>query len=349
MNTISNLRREAKARGLFLPVSDSSAALHLPCTLHGHTVCNRRSLQVFPVWDAENGSPTQATQARYVSAAQSGCGLVWSEPMAICDGGKRNAGQLCLNESALPELKAMVQAMRSAAPAQQPPVLIALLDHGGRSAEQPQCIEHRAAPDITDTSDTADIEPMTDSALQQLVVAAGEAACVAEAAGFDGIAFNAAHGSLFDESLSAFSRDGIFGGDFDDRTRFLRDCYTAAKLTTNSAFLAICLNLCDGIAQPYGWGMAFEDFDAPDISEPSLLLQILRELYDVMLVACEVDANDRGTADVLAQMSLACTCTAMLDSALQENVHLVMPACSEFAENIGAAMVQKAFASFAAV
>lgn len=346
MDTISSLRREAKARGLFLPVSDSSAALQLPCTLHGHTVCNRRSLQVSSVWDAENGSPTQATQARYVSAAQSGCGLIWSEPMAICDGGKRDAGQLCLNESALPELKAMVQAMRNAASAQQQPVLIALLDHGGRGAWQPQIIEHRAA---LDTPETAVLEPMTDADLQQLVVAAGEAARIAEAAGFDGIAFNAAHGSLFDESLAAFSRDGMFGGDFDDRTRFLRDCYTAAKLTTNSAFLAIRLNLCDGIAQPHGWGMAFEDFDAPDLSESSLLLQILHGLYDVTLVACEVDANDRSTADMLSQMSLACTCTAMLDSALQENVHLVMPACAELAENIGAAMVQKAFASFAAI
>ncbi len=346
MYTASSLRREAKAKGLFLPVSDSAAALSLPSTLHEHTVKNRKSMQVQPLWDAENGIPTQATQARYVSAVQSGCALVWSEPLAICESGRRNAAQLSLTESALPQLKAMVQAMRSAASPEQQPLLIALLDHGGRAALQPQIIGHSTA---LDTPMTAHIAPMTDADMQQLVVAAGEAARIAEAAGFDGIAFNAAHGSLFDESLAAFFRDGIFGGDFDDRTRFLRDCYTAAKLTTSSAFLAIRLNLCDGVAQPYGWGMAFEDFDAPDMSEPALLLQVLHALYDVTLVACEVDANDRSTADVLSQMSLACTCTAMLDSALQENVHLVMPACDVLTEQIGAAMVHEAFASFAAI
>ena len=344
--TVSSLRREAKAKGLFLPVCDSAAALESTVELHGYTVANRRSHQLPLTFDAKGGMPSAATKARYTAAAKAGFGLLWSEPMAVCEEGKRHADQLTLTEATLPAIREMVQAMKQANNA-QPSLLIAVLDHGGRYAVDPAPVERCPVRDAALGYTAPLAEDMT---LRRLIVTVGEAARLAEAAGFDGIALNAEMQSLFGESLAAFSRDGVFGGDFEDRTRFLRDCYTAAKLTTEKAFLCIRLHLCDMIPQPHGWGMAFEDFDAPDMSEPALLLQILHELYDVTLVACEMApaAHD----DAVLAMSQGCTCNAMVDSALQQQVHLVVPPCKELphlAANVGAAMVDEAFASFAAL
>lgn len=363
VTTVSNLRREAKAMGLFLPIAENASALEQPETLHGCTVANRRSVQMQLACDADgSGAPTEVTVARYANAACKSYGLLWSEPLAICPEGKGAEHQLCLTQETLPAMRAMVQAMREAAAAQgAAPLLIALLDHAGRYAVTPQPVDR--CP-VLDQGAAASAPLIEDAVLRKLIVTAGEAARLAEEAGFDGIAFNAAHRSLFGESLAAFSRDGMFGGDFDDRTRFLRDCYTAASLTVKNAFLCIRLSLYDGIEQPYGWGMAFEDAGAPDIAEPALLLRVLHELYDVTLVACEVGVpqyhpyvqrlaeGDDLPEHPLMGVSRLCTCTAMLDSALQQNVRLVVPTCrclQQLAPNVGAAMIAEAFASFAAL
>ncbi len=345
--TVSSLRREAKAQGLFLPICDSASALERTVDLHGHTVANRRSHQLPLTFDAVGGMPSAAAKERYMAAAKAGFGLLWSEPMAVCEEGKRHPDQLCLTEETLPAIREMVQAMRQTDSGENAPLLIAVLDHGGRYAATPQPVER--CP-VRDVALGGDAPLMDDAVLRRLIITVGEAARLAEAAGFDGIALNAEMHSLFGESLAAFSRDGVFGGDFEDRTRFLRDCYTAAKLTTETAFLCVRLHLCDHIPQPYGWGMAFEDFDAPDMSEPALLLRILHELYDVTLVACEMAASEHDNA--VSAISQGCTCTAMVDSALQQQVHLVVPPCkdlSHLAANVGAAMVDEAFASFAAL
>lgn len=50
----------------------------------------------------------------------------------------------------------------------------------------------------------------------------GEAARLAQRAGFDGIDLKSCHRYLGSELLSAYNRPGDFGGSFENRTRFLR-------------------------------------------------------------------------------------------------------------------------------
>ncbi len=356
---VTALRLEAQQKGLFLPVSESTAALEQPDLLHGREIANRKVIQIPFAPDAtEHGAPTEATMQRYCAAASRSAGMVWSEPIAICPEGRMDKAQLCLTEETLPMITAMVTAMRQAAQnsGETAPVLIALLDHAGRYAMEPQPVDR--CPVLAHEN----VELISDKTLSELIVTVGEAARLAEQAGFDGIAIHAAHRNLFSESLAAFSRDGVFGGDFEDRTRFLRDCFTAASLTVNESFLCIRLNLYDGIPQPFGWGMAFEDEYAPDLSEPSLLLRVLHELYDVTLVSCEAGdphynphvqcpgGGDDLPEHPLVGISRLCTCTAMVDSALQQNVKLILPNCSyieAFAPNLGAGMIAEEFASFA--
>ena len=230
------------------------------------------------------------------------------------------------------------------------PVTVALLDHAGHHALYPVSIERSE-------SLPTDARQLTDDELMTVVLDCGDAAKASLSAGFAGIALNAADRNLFSESLAAFHRDGKFGGDFDDRTRFLRDCYTAVRMITGEQmFCTIRLCLSDGISQPDGWGMAFEDLSAPDLYEPALLIKILQALYGVTVILCSIgipDINWMLAAEPEPDMirySRLCTCVAMLDSDMQQNVKLIVPEIGSeeipFA-NLAAGMIRGEFATFA--
>jgi hypothetical protein len=127
-------------------------------------------------------------------------------------------------------------------------------------------------------------------------------------------------------------------------------------VTTDKLFYSIRLCLSDGISQPDGWGMAFEDLSAPDLYEPALLVKILQALYGVKLVLCSIgvpDINWMLSAEResgLIRYSRLCTCIAMIDSDMQQDVQLIMPEIDAEEipfENLAAGMIQGEFASFA--
>ena len=48
-------------------------------------------------------------------------------------------------------------------------------------------------------------------------------------AGFDGVDVKCCHGYLFNELLSAYNREGSYGGSLENRTRLYFDCIDAVK------------------------------------------------------------------------------------------------------------------------
>ncbi|MBQ3940494.1 MAG: hypothetical protein II723_05210, partial [Oscillospiraceae bacterium] len=86
-----------------------------------------------------------------------------------------------------------------------------------------------------------------------------------------------------------------------------------------------------------------------------LLLNILRELYGVELVSAGIGIpginwmRAESPEDELIRVSRLCTCIAMVDSNLQEDVRLIVPdLCEEIPfANLAAGMIGGAFASFA--
>ncbi len=349
---LAELEAEAREIGVFLPLEYETASLDAKGQLHGRTVENRAVLLMQPVYDAdETGAPTKATVARYCDAVRAKqYGLLWTEPIAVTPEARAHAHQLMLTEENASAFAALVQAVREASEAAHgsAPMQIALLGHAGADALTKVALEPMA--------DAQEVTVLTDEALLLLAASCGSAAAYAEKAGFSGIALDAGDSSLFAVSLAAFHRDGRFGGDFDDRTRFLRDCYTAMHLAVKDAFLTIRLSLADGLPQPGGWGMGYENPDAPDLYEPTLLLEILRALYGVELVCCAV-----GTAPYhwmqaekaereIVRVSRLCTCIAMLDSNRQQNVQLIVPQtdASEIPfPHLAAGMIAGEFASYA--
>ena len=348
--TLESLRSTASRLGIFLPLTEDTSSILQPLTLHNFALKNRAATMVSPVFDAdENGAPTQATIARYVKAAQSrACGMLWSEPIAVSLEARCDNHQLVLSDENQSAFSALCEAIRKAA--SNDIILVALLDHAGRKALSPiafeQCPLFDAKPEI-----------LEDTAITPIVASCGIAAKNAAAANFNGVALNICDRNLFAESLAAYHRDGNFGGDFDDRSRFVRDCCTAIRLMANEAFLSLRLCLSDGLPQPYGFGMAFEDQSAPELSESVLLIQILQALFDVQMVACEVGLSDQSwlcseeKEDAILPTGRLCTCTAMLDSALQQNITLLLPQSAVHNDvpfdNLAAGMISGEFASIA--
>ena len=64
---------------------------------------------------------------------------------------------------------------------------------------------------------------------------------------FDGMDVKCCHRYLACELLSAYTRPGIYGGSYENRTRFLKNAYRAAKSAiTGDFFLTSRLNAYDG-------------------------------------------------------------------------------------------------------
>lgn len=351
--TITRFREEAQRIGVFLPLAFDLTPLQSPSSLHGHDLPNRHVLLMQPGNDADAfGAPTQMTIDRYVHAVQSRpYGIVWIEPAAVTADSRYFENGLVLAAEHEDAFRALVSAIVTETEKAHgfKPLVVALLDHAGHHSIKPVAFAH------SDSLPT-DAPLLTDDEIQELIITTASAAQIAEKVGFHGAAINAADRSLYGESLAAFHRDGKFGGDFDDRTRFVRDCYTAMRMMTKELFFAIRLTISDGIPQPDGWGMAFEDEAAPDIYEPALLIKILRTLYGMELIACSIgipDVNWMFSADrepEILRISRLCTCIAMMDSDMQENVQLILPQSFHQDipfESLAAGMIGGEFASYA--
>lgn len=351
---IQALREEASRIGVFFPMIAETDVLGKPDSLAGKNVAGRRVLCMqFGADGDADGAPTDATITRYTEAVRAQqYGIVWLESAAVSMDARRSEQSLVLCERNADAFRRLTEAITKASEEAfgTAPVIVALLDHAGHHAVSPVSVE-------TSQALPTDARLLSDDELTQIVLQCAEAAKAAVTAGCGGIALNAADRNLFGESLAAFHREGKFGGDFDDRTRFVRDCYTAMKmLAGEDLFYSIRLCLSDGISQPDGWGMAFEDLSAPDLYEPALLLKILQALYGVRLILCSIgipDINWMLAAEResnLIRYSRLCTCTAMLDSDMQQNVQLILPELDAEDipfENLAAGMIKGEFASFA--
>lgn len=310
--SVDSFRERLRALNLELPVDDgplcaADSPLAAPVRIGPYTVGNRWCIHPMEGWDATlEGQPTENTFRRWRHFGQSGAKLIWGgEAAAVRHDGRANPNQLFYRPENESGLRALLEALRAAHRnrfGSANDLLVGLqLTHSGRfSRPHP---DGRPAPRIAyhhplldrqhKISPTDDTPILTDAEIPPLIDSYVAAARAAQRIGFHFVDIKACHGYLVHEFLSAFDRPGPYGGDFDGRTRLLRDTIAAVRAACPGLLIGVRLSAFDhppfaagpdgvGVAAdfasclPYpAFGCRRDDPTQIDLPEPIRLLQML--------------------------------------------------------------------------
>jgi len=313
LKTVAALRNRLAELGIDLPVDDDilteeeESPLAEPTMIGKFQVGNRWCIHPMEGWDANaDGSASELTMRRWKRFGESGAKLIWGgEASAVQHDGKANPNQLLAtarNESSLAELRSVLVKSHEARFGRVDDLLIGLqLTHSGRFCRpnskrlEPRIAYHHPLLDRKFGIDPSDETVVwTDDDLERLIDAYVAAAHVATNAGFRFVDVKACHGYLLHEFLSARSRPGRFGGDFQGRTLLIRTIIERLRAAIPELMVLVRLSLFDllpyesggGVGQPmdhplpykFGFGIDAQDPHSYDLTEPLRLIELLRDL-----------------------------------------------------------------------
>lgn len=229
-----------------------------------------------------DGSPSELTIAKYVKAARSGVGLIWFEACAVCPEGRTNPGQMRITEENLGAFKKLVDDMRRIARDECgiEPFMVLQLTHSGRQSIVPMIAYRNSV--YEERRPVTDENIVSDEYLDTIPALYAKTALLAIDAGFDGVDVKSCHGYLFQELLSAFNREGRYGGSFENRTRLYLDSVRAVKAVIPDGFALVTrLGVSDMVPYPNGFGTTPDG--ELDLTEADMLIERLIEAGVEML------------------------------------------------------------------
>ena len=278
------LRAEIERLGLEMPIDEDVSVLGSPLAIAGKQMPNRFSVQPMEGFDAHpDGSPGELSFRRYRRYASGGFGLIWFEATAVMEEARSNPGQLWLHAENVGVFRELVESTRKAAQDSlgRGVILIVQLTHSGRYSKptgQPRPLIAHRSPILDPRHNLPEDYPVvTDDYLDRLQDTYVEAAKLAAQAGFDGVDIKSCHRYLVSELLASFTREGKYGGSFENRTRLLRESLARIKDEVPDVFITTRMNVYDAISYPYGFGVDKDDYMVPDLAEPIELVRILHE------------------------------------------------------------------------
>lgn len=241
--------------------------------LNGRTIANRVVFQPMEGCDCNpDGSPSELTIAKYKKAAKSGAGIVWFEANAVCPEGRTNAGQMRLTEENMDAFKALLKEMREIAEKETGirQFFVLQLTHSGRQSIVPMIAYRNSV--YEEKRPVTDENIVSDEYLDTLPALFAKSALLAIEAGFDAVDVKACHGYLMAEMLSAFNREGRYGGSFENRTRLYFDCTREVKKAIGDKIAMVArVGLSDMVAKPNGFGTT--EANELDLTESDMLVQ----------------------------------------------------------------------------
>ena len=277
IKTLAELRAEIERLGLEIPLSENFTVLSSPIPVGRRQIPNRICIQPMEGCDAQtDGSPSPLTHWRHLRYAEGGAGLIWMESTAITPNARSRDNQLCLHANNLPAFRQLVKAMRQSAMQRWGRELIIVLQlaHGGRVSAEPVIVHHNPALDA-DSGITSTYPVATDSELEQIRDDFIASAQLAEDAGFDGVDIKTCHNDLLGELLGARTREGAYGGSFDNRTSLILNILTEIHERNPDLLLTTRTSVYDANAYPYGFGVSQNDPREIDLEEPRHLARLL--------------------------------------------------------------------------
>jgi 2,4-dienoyl-CoA reductase-like NADH-dependent reductase (Old Yellow Enzyme family) len=329
LKSVSAFRDYVAALGLELPCDEvpltdaEESPLAQPCQVGNLTVGNRWCVHPMEGWDGTaDGKPSEHTSRRWRHFGQSGCKLIWGgEALAVRHDGRANPNQLCYFPENVDSIRQLLLTLEHAhrerfgASAAEDLLVGLQLTHSGRFCRpnrkdrlEPRIAYHHPVLDRKFGIDPSDDSVLlTDGDVRQLVDDYIVAARMAHEVGFRFVDIKCCHGYLGHEFLSAFERPGPFGGDFDGRTRFLREIVAGVRAACPGLLIGVRLSVFDfppftpdpsrsaagklgpGIVDSLpagdysGFGCRRDNPLEIDLDEPVRLLRLLRDEHGVAL------------------------------------------------------------------
>lgn len=298
-----------------IPYSNDLSVLSTPVTVSGKTIPNRFVYQPMEGCDSTaEGEPGELTKRRYRRFAAGGAGLIWFEATAVLPEARANPRQAYITPQTKDAFAALVDEMKEICLKENgyEPIVICQLTHSGRYSKpngfpKPLIAYHN--PIFEQNAPIPDSAIVSDEYLDRVSEALTNGAQLAKEAGFDGADIKSCHRYLLSELLSAYTREGRYGGSYENRTRMLRETVTnAISLCGNDFIITSRFNAFDGFPHPYGFG-ASETVGVPDLTEATQLVSDLQkagmQLFNVTMgnpyVNPEVNRPTvMGTADPAA-------------------------------------------------
>jgi 2,4-dienoyl-CoA reductase-like NADH-dependent reductase (Old Yellow Enzyme family) len=267
LKDVAAFRAHTQSLALDVPIDDSilTAAQDSPLSrrliVDGFTIGNRWCIHPMEGWDGTtDGQPSHHTLRRWANFGASGAKLIWGgEAFAVQPDGRANPNQLALidelrAENGVRSLFETLVAAHRARFGNTDDLLVGLqLTHSGRFCKPNS--KTRLEPKIAYHHPLLDprfgIRPddksvlITDDYIERLIDNYVRAADLAHRAGFHFVDVKHCHGYLGHEFLSAFTRKGKFGGDFEGRTRFAREIIGRIRAEAPRIMIGVRLSAFD--------------------------------------------------------------------------------------------------------
>jgi 2,4-dienoyl-CoA reductase-like NADH-dependent reductase (Old Yellow Enzyme family) len=220
---------------------------------------NRIAIHPMEGWDGTlDGQPSEHTLRRWRRFGQSGAKLIWGgEAVAVNHEGRANPNQLVIGEhtrDGLAELRAVLIEEHKKVAGSDEGLLIGLqLTHSGRYCRpnaggraEPRILYRHPILDRR-LSLPADYPVLSDAGVLAIIEDFHRAARIAWELGFDFVDVKHCHGYLGHEFLSAHTREGNYGGSFENRTRFLREIVEGIRSLAPKLKIGVRLSAFDTI------------------------------------------------------------------------------------------------------
>lgn len=289
--TMEELEAESKKLNAFIPLSGRTEQIFQPLGIGEKEAANRIAFQPMEGTDGtEDGAPGELTVRRYHRFAKAGPGLIWFEAVATVPEARASAHQLMITEKNVDSFRRLTDEIREISLKENgyASVIVMQATNSGRYSKPhgyPEPLIAYNCPPLEDSPLGAD-RIVSDGDLKRFEEVYTRAARLAGEAGFDGMDIKCCHRYLACELLSAYTRPGEYGGSWENRTRFLKNCYRAAEggKPGNGFFLTSRLNVYDGFEWPWGFGVREGGGLTPDMTEPVRLIRELADEFRIPLI-----------------------------------------------------------------
>ncbi len=321
LKDVAHFQEHLRSLGISLPchrelISGAQSPLSQPLVRGGLRIGNRIAVHPMEGWDGTpEGNPSEKTLRRWQNFGRSGAKLIWGgEAVAVCHAGRANPNQLVIaphTERGLAQLRAELLAHHRSTMGSEEGLLVGLqLTHSGRFCRpnahhrnEPRIVYHHPVLDRR-LGLGPDDPVLSDAEIEDIIRDFHCAARRAWNLGFAFVDIKHCHGYLAHELLSAHTREGRYGGSFENRTRFLREVVRGVRSAAPGLAIGVRLSAFDMIPfrpdpeqsrngkpgpgipeagddlRPYRWGFGVDALNPveQDLTEPIRFLSLLEEL-----------------------------------------------------------------------